>query len=217
MRKGAFLTRQEKSTGEEDTLREHDASARVIDNDQIIRIAFDESTSKGFEMLFRLYYQALYSHALRFVYSKEKAEDIVCDVFHDFWKSDSYSSIQTTYRTYLYAAVRNRAYSYVRYELKEERNMTGPESSEHISVENSPESIMEYDELHQRIDRAILELPPQCQRVFLLSRFEGKKNKEIAANLDLSIKTVEAHLARALSQLRKVISGTLVLFSWLSQ
>lgn len=185
--------------------------AKVIDNEQIVRIAFEKSTSEGFEALFRLYYEALYSHALRFVYTKEKAEDIVCDVFHDFWRSDSYLSLQNTYRAYLYAAVRNRAYTYIRYELKEEKKLSGSESSEHLPAGNSPESLMEYDELHQRIDRAIQQLPPQCQRVFLLSRFEGKKNKEIADSLDLSIKTVEAHMAKALSQLRKVIAGSLML------
>lgn len=195
----------------EEALQRDNKYAKVIDNEQIIRIAFEKSTSDGFEALFRLYYEALYSHALRFVYTKEKAEDIVCDVFYDFWKSNSYMSLQSTYRAYLYAAVRNRAYTYVRYELKEEKNMTGPESSGHLPAGNSPESLLEYDELHQRIDRAIQELPPQCQRVFLLSRFEGKKNKEIAASLDLSLKTVEAHMAKALSQLRKVILGPMML------
>ncbi len=214
MRTVERLTRQKEISGEDNVVRQQDTPTRTIDNDQIVRVAFEESVSRGFETLFRLYYQALYSHALRFVYSKEKAEDLVCDVFYDFWKSNSFHSIQITYRAYLYAAVRNRAYTYVRYELKEERNMIASEFSEHILAEGSPESIMEYDELHQRINHAIHELPPQCQRVFLLSRFEGKKNREIADRLDLSLKTVEAHLAKALSQLRKVIPGMIIQFIW---
>lgn len=210
----------ERHTGPKATPRSNDATgkdnsqARIIDNEQIIRIAFERSTSEGFEAMFRLYYEALYSHALRFVYTKEKAEDIVCDVFYDFWRSNSYSNMQSTYRAYLYAAVRNRAYTYVRYELKEEKNMTSPELSgnlEDFTTGNSPESLMEYDELHQRIQRAIQELPPQCQRVFLLSRFEEKKNKEIASSLGLSLKTVEAHMAKALSQLRKAILGPTII------
>ena len=88
--------------------------SRVIDNEHFIRMAFAESTNKGFEALFRLYYQALYSHTLRFVYTKEKAEDMVCDVFHDFWKSNTYHVMQGTFRSYLYAAVRNLAYIYIR-------------------------------------------------------------------------------------------------------
>ncbi len=188
--------------------------SRVIDNEHFIRMAFAESTNKGFEALFRLYYQALYSHALRFVYTKEIAEDIVCDVFHDFWKSNTYHVMQGTFRSYLYAAVRNRAYTYVRYELREEKNTTSPESSEHLPEANNPESLIEYDELHQRIDRAILQLPAQCQRVFMLSRFEGMKNKEIAIELNVSLKTVEAHMAKALSQLRKAILGLTFLLQW---
>lgn len=208
------LSTSETSFREEGILRHDDPTAKVLDNEYIIRVAFIESTSKGFEALFRLYYQALYSHALRFVYTKEKAEDIVCDVFHDFWKSNSFILQQGTYRAYLYAAVRNRAYTYVRYELKQEKNMTSPETSEALPETNNPESIIEYDELHQRIDRVIQELPTQCQRVFLLSRFEGKKNKEIASELDLSLKTVEAHMAKALGQLRKAILGLTILLEW---
>lgn len=208
------LPESETSFREKESLRRDDPTTRVIDNEHIVRVAFAESTSKGFEALFRLYYQALYSHALRFVYTKEKAEDIVCDVFYDFWKSNSFHSLQSTYRAYLYAAVRNRSYTYIRYELKEEKNLTSPESSEQISAGANPESIIEYDELHQRIEQVIQELPTQCQRVFLLSRFEGKKNKEIAAELNLSLKTVEAHMARALSQLRKIILGLMLFYVW---
>ncbi|WP_233207920.1 RNA polymerase sigma-70 factor [Siphonobacter sp. BAB-5405] len=209
----------EKLSSSETSLREERLQpepSKVIDNEHFIRAAFAESTGKGFEALFRLYYQPLFSHALRFVYTREKAEDIVCDVFHDFWKSNTYDSMQGTFRSYLYAAVRNRAYTYVRYELKEEKNTTSPESSEHLSEANNPESLIEYDELYQRIDQAILQLPAQCQRVFMLSRFEGKKNKEIATELNLSLKTVEAHMAKALSQLRKAILTITILLQWFS-
>lgn len=181
--------------------------AKVVDNERLIRIAFAESISKGFEALFRIYYHALFSHAARFVYTKEKAEDIVSEVFHDFWKSNSYNSIQVSYRAYLYAAVRKRAYTYIRHELKAERSLTTSELHEPIPSYESPLLLIEYDELYQRIEQTIHNLPPQCQRVFLLSRFEGKKNHEIAAELGLALKTVEAHMARALSLLRKVVSG----------
>lgn len=177
----------------------------VIDNEQLIRVAFTESTSKGFEALFRIYYQALYNHAVRFVYTKEKAEDIVCDVFHDFWMTNNFNSIQSTYRAYLYAAVRNRAYTYIRYELKGELRLVSNDLSEHVPGTESPEQLIEYDELNLRIEQTIHNLPSQCQRVFLLSRYEGKKNHEIATELGLALKTVEAHMAKALSQLRKAI------------
>ncbi|GAB4044332.1 RNA polymerase sigma-70 factor [Spirosoma litoris] len=189
-----------------------DRQSVVVDNEHLVRLAFAESTNKGFEALFRSYYQALYSHAIRFVYTKEKAEDIVCEVFHDFWKSNRFNSIEGTYRSYLYAAVRNRAYTYIRYELKEERSMTSSEFSEHMPGSESPQQLIEYDELFQRIEQSIHNLPPQCQRVFLLSRFEGKKNQEIATELGLALKTVEAHMARALSDLRKAVLVISLLF-----
>lgn len=194
--------------------RHDDIQSVVVDNEHLIRVAFAESTNKGFEALFRIYYQALFSHAVRFVYTKEKAEDIVCEVFHDFWKSNSFNAIQISYRAYLYAAVRNRAYTYIRHELREERSMTSPEMSEQMPSSESPQLLIEYDELYQRIESVIHNLPPQCQRVFLLSRFEGKKNHEIATELGLALKTVEAHMARALSLLRKAVLAIGLLF-WL--
>ena len=207
MRPVVPLSFQETSPGIGSNPGYDETHAKVVDNEHLIRVAFVESISKGFEALFRVYYHALFSHATRFVYTKEKAEDIVSEVFHDFWKSTSYNSIQVSYRAYLYAAVRKRAYTYIRHELKAERSLTTSELHEPIPSYESPQLLIEYDELYQRIEQAIHDLPPQCQRVFLLSRFEGKKNHEIASELGLALKTVEAHMARALSLLRKVVFG----------
>ncbi len=65
---------------------------------------------------------------------------------------------------------------------------------------------MQYEELLQKIGQGIAELPPQCQRVFVMSRFEGKKNREVADELGVSLKAVEGHLTKALGTLRAVLA-----------
>lgn len=181
-----------------------DGGGTLFDQEQFVRQAFAESRQKGMEGLFRLYYAPLCSHALRFVYSREVAEDLVSDVLYQFWKTGSDKPMEHSYRAYLYAAVRHRAFNYLRDELKGNRR---PESldahTEPVQTE-TPQTLIEYDETFQRIEREIHALPTQCRRVFLMSRFEGRKNQEIADELGLALKTVEAHMARALIQLRRV-------------
>ena len=157
----------------------------------------------------------LCSHAVRFVYTREVAEDIVGEVFYQLWKTGAYATVQHTYRTYLYAAVRHRAYNYLRDELTGNRTPASLEDIDDAGQNETPQTLIEYDELFQRVEKVIHELPPQCQRIFLMSRFENRKNQEIADELGLALKTVEAHMARALQHLRRVFLpiGLLLLFS----
>lgn len=187
----------------------------VVDGERLVRMAFAESPTQGVEALFRLYYQALCSHALRFVYTREIAEDIVSDVFYQFWQAGNHATVQHTYRTYLYAAVRHRAYNYLRDELTGQRRSESLDQlADAAGQTETPQTLIEYDETVQQIEQTIHALPPQCRRVFLMSRFEGRKNQEIAHELGLALKTVKAHMARALSQLRRVfLPGFLLLFA----
>ncbi|WP_080241452.1 RNA polymerase sigma-70 factor [Spirosoma rigui] len=193
-------------------LPDTDRTASIVDNEHIVRAAFADSPERGFEMLFRLYYQPLCSHAVRFVYTREVAEDIVGEVFYQLWKSGSYVTVRHSYRTYLYAAVRHRAFNYLRDELTGNRTPTSLDDVGDAGQDETPQTLIEYDETFQRVEKAIHELPPQCQRIFLMSRFENRKNQEIADELGLALKTVEAHMARALHQLRRVFLPMGLLF-----
>ncbi|GAB2564447.1 RNA polymerase sigma-70 factor [Spirosoma areae] len=188
-----------------------DPAVSVVDNEHIVRAAFANSPQQGFEALFRLYYRPLCSHAVRFVYTREVAEDIVGEVFYQLWKTASYATVKHTYRTYLYAAVRHRAYNYLRDEFTDSRTSVSLDSVDETVLAETPQTLIEYDETFQRLEKIIHELPPQCQRVFLMSRFENRKNQEIADELGLALKTVEAHMARALHQLRRVFLGAALL------
>jgi RNA polymerase sigma-70 factor (ECF subfamily) len=190
--------------------KEEEGQALLLNNETIIRQVLKEDPGKGFEMIFKRYYSPLCNHAARFVYSKEIAEDIVSEIFLNCWKKKLYETITSTFRAYLYTAVRNSAYNYLKGEFSEK--LTGREETlmpVGFMEETDPQKILLLNELAGRIERTIDAFPPQCQKVFLMSRFEGKKNREIASELAIGIKTVEAHMMKALALLKRSLSDYL--------
>ena len=172
------------------------------DTELFTRLAFAESPQKGCELLFRRYYQMLCNHAVRYVYSRETAEDIVSEVFCKFWKTKAYEGITSSYRYYLFRSVRNEAFNYLRLEFQElddiERAMV-----QESTPSQRPDQILQFEEVLHKIEDLVEHMPPQCRKVFLLSRFEGKKYQDIALELGLSIKTVEVHIVKALGIVRQ--------------
>ncbi|TDE14637.1 RNA polymerase sigma-70 factor [Dyadobacter psychrotolerans] len=186
------------------------------DKEFFIRNVFLTDVKKGYDLLFRHYYAALCSHAVRYVYSKEIAEDIVADVFFAFWKKSAHENITTSFRAYLFISVRNKCLTYLRWEMNKE---TCEELDEYdlVSAHSQPDKLMEFDELYLKIEKIINALPPQNQRVFLMSRFEGKSYQEIADKLQISKKAVEAHISKALTEFRKALkSQTIILLAGLT-
>ena len=186
--------------------------ATLIDHESIIRTALKNHPDKGFEMLFKSYYKPLCNHAVRFVYSKEIAEDVVSEVFVNFWKKKHYENVTISYRAYLYQAVRNTIYNHLKSEFGKKNNyglyIDNVGKDKELEFD-TPQRILLFDELYQKIEQSVIDFPPQCQKVFLLSRFEGKKNREIAEELNIKIKTVEAHMMKALSMMKNSLADYL--------
>jgi RNA polymerase sigma-70 factor (ECF subfamily) len=184
---------------------------KVIDDEFFIKQAFLENTNKGFELLYNRYYKPLCSHAVRFVYSKDVAEDIIAEIFYTVWKNDVFLNITVSFRSYLFTAVRNRCFLYLQQEYNKTTTLDNP-VFQFPEPSDAPDQILFYDDLQRQIEQAIAQLPPQCQKVFLMNRFEGKKYKEIADELQLALKTVEAHITKALVHLREVVLANPSLF-----
>lgn len=187
--------------------KESAAQAVLLNNETILRQVIKEDPEKGFGMIFKRYYGPLCNHAARFVYSKEIAEDIVSEVYLNFWKKKLYETVTSTFRAYLYTAVRNSAYNHLKGEFSEKLSgKEEPGTSGGYMEDTDPQRILLLNELAGKIERSIDTFPPQCQKVFLMSRYEGKKNREIAAELQIRLKTVEAHMMKALAILKKTLS-----------
>ncbi len=185
------------------TQKVDEGTSRIIDSEVLIKRYFEIDSKKGYELLFKRYYQPLCSHAVRFVYSKEVAEDLVMEVFSHFWQKQLHLAINTSYRAYLFTTVRHAAFAYLRTEFGREKPTDYPTNLDVISSQNTPQQILQYNELSIKIEEIIRSTSPQSQKVFVMSRFEGKKNGIIAEELQLSIKTVEGHITKVLSLLRQ--------------
>jgi RNA polymerase sigma-70 factor (family 1) len=171
------------------------------DTERFIQQTFESDPQKGCELLFRMYYSALCTHAVRFVYSKDVAEDIVSEIFYNFWSTKAYQSVTSSYRAYLFRSVRNRSYNFLSNDLRKSDPLSAADQPK-IPESDSPERIMQFDELLTALNQLIASLPPQCQKVFVMNRFEGLKSKEIAEELQISPRTVETHISKALSVLK---------------
>ena len=171
------------------------------ESERLIRLAFAQDSGAGISLLFHYYYPSLCSHAVRVVSSKEIAEDIVSDIFYEFHAGELYLTIVSSYRAFLFTAVRNRAFDYVRAAIN--RN-TSLEKADRVPLraDQQPDSLVQYDELCHDVELAISTLPQKRRQVYLMHRYDGKKYREIAQDLNLSIKTVEVHMANASQQIR---------------
>lgn len=197
------------------SFQSEESSTRVpVDKEFFIRKTLETNVSEGIELLFKKYYKPLCSHAIRFVYSKQIAEDLVTEVFLQFWTKKQYLQVKTSYKAYLFTVVRYRAFAYLRAELGK-----APDEITDDLLLASPmptaDQMLQYDELYLKLDKIIKELPPQIQKVFLLSRFEGKKYTEIASEMNISQKTVEAHITKALKIVKAALKNEWFITSFL--
>src|SRR5690606_29878801 len=117
---------------------------RMDDHELFLREAFRKDEWLGCTLLFDHYYAPMCSHAVRYVYSKEYAEDVVADVFREFWQKKQFNKVTTSFRTYLFRAVRNRAMNMIRRELRQ----TNPLSEDWDAVSETlrPDEQMIYDQ-----------------------------------------------------------------------
>lgn len=163
-----------------------------------------------FEMFFRAYYQPLCNYAYTFVQDRDEAEEIVQSVFMAFWEKREAIEIKVSPKSYLYTMVRNACLNVIKHEKIKQRH-----AGEELAVaERSHDGVTQRvitAELEGRIHEAMETLPQQCRLIFKLSRFEELKYSEIADQLNISIKTVENQMGKALKIMREQLKDYLPL------
>lgn len=164
----------------------------------------------AFEMLFRTYYKPLCNYAYSFVQNKDEAEEIVQATFLSVWEKRDTLAIHTGVKPYLYAMVRNASLNVLKHEKIKQQHVAGELAVAERSVESVTRTVMA-SELESRIYKALDKLPEQCRLVFKLSRFEELKYAEIAEHLNISIKTVENQMGKALKIMREQLKDYLPL------
>jgi RNA polymerase sigma-70 factor (ECF subfamily) len=157
---------------------------------------------KIFDEIYREYYSSLCFYCLRFVSKPEDAEEIVQVLFLKLWLKREELTINSSFKSYLYKAVQNSSINFIN---KKQSNGTYRED-EFIEIEepnNNGHELLEEAELDVRIKSAIARLPERRRKIFELSRFGDLKYYQIAETLNISVKTVEIQMSKALKTLRE--------------
>lgn len=155
-------------------------------------------TLTDLEAIFRSNYKSLCLMAYRVTNCKDTAEDIVQDCFYKLWKSKDAIMVKTSLKAYLYRSVTNAALNHIRL-AKKHSDIT------ELSLEPFEENVVSEPQVDitKKVKEAIETLPPKCKTIFILSRYQGMKYREIAETLNISIKTVENQMSIAFEKLRE--------------
>lgn len=181
---------------------------RKLHNDElfIVRQMVD-----GDKNAFRYFFEKYYSELCNFVniYLKDTSlsEEVVQDIFVYFWENKSKINIHSSARAYLFSASKYRSLNELR---KQKQIPRSKDSASAGNLQTLPDETEDYftdpEELKNILDQAIQQLPEKCQEIFLLSKKENLSNKDIAGQLNISVKTVENQITIALKKLRAYLA-----------
>ena len=182
-----------------------------MDSDDIF-IGLKRRDEAALSVLFDTYYEKLYLFAEKYIYDSDKAHDIVQDVFLKIWENAERLELTSSIQHYLFASVRNGCLNYLKSLQIEDRNNR---KYAEAYIESQNVDMVDDEELLARVRQVLDELPEKCREIFIKNKLEGKKQKEIAAELNISINTIESQMAIAYKKLRMELKDALCLLLFL--
>lgn len=165
-------------------------------SDQELLSSLKDGDRIAFNILYNRYWKKTLTVALHKVNDVPEAESIVQDIFLSLWKRRDQLDINSNFNNYLMASVKYRVIKY----LNKQRNKRIYEEQAIASTElfdDSTQEHLEFEELRQRLQALVEQLPETCQLIYRLNKDEGKSYKEISVQLSISEKSVDGHLSRA--------------------
>jgi len=170
----------------------------------------------AFEKLYGFFYPKLSYFANQYLIDSNAASNIVQDVFTELWERRLSFQENTNIQAWLFTVTKNKSLKLISKERSKQRHddylMARELNINYKSLSDFDTSNFIFEELQQKVDQSLAKLSLPVRTVFEKSRYEDKKNKEIAEELGISIKTVEAHISKALKHLRKELKDYLPLF-----
>ena len=162
----------------------------------------------AFERVFHDYYNKLYNYALHYVIEREIAREMVQETFIRLWVNRSGLNKNTRLLPLLYTITRNNSLNYLKHVLIQKKYSESIRKNlatyrlNYAALKDVTSEQIIYNELEEKVNEAIDQLPPKCKEIFRLSRSQELKHKEIASRLNISLKTVENQISEALRRIR---------------
>lgn len=182
----------------------------MMDNSGYIKV----DLRTHFDKIYVTYFARMYRFAKEYVLFDEDAENIVQDVFLLLWEKREVLEVQVSLVSYLFSLVKNRSLDHLRHQIvaEEYRQELGAKLS---SLEMMNDTVGSDENIERIVTAAIDKLPERCREIFIKSRVEGKKYREIADELQISVNTVENQMSIALKRLRAELKDYLPLLLFL--
>jgi RNA polymerase sigma-70 factor (ECF subfamily) len=182
-------------------------------------VLLNRKQEAAFEVVFSLYYPRLVYFAKEYV-PHEDAKGLVQEAFIAFWEKNPSVMSEAQLQSYLYTSVKNNCLMRLRRDKVKKRF----EDDAALKIQNQvyfsaleqlDTSVIAFQEIESIIEKTLNGLPERCRDIFILSRFEGKKNQEVAQELNISVKAVEAQITKALQVFREALKDYLPLVAYL--
>jgi len=168
-----------------------------------------EGDTKAFRQIFDLLFVNLTKFSFSFVQSQEASTEIVDELFVQLWTKREKIMDIVDLRVYLYTASKNASLNYIAKRAKQIQLEPYDQIQVQMADNNSPEQMMIDKEILHKIRMAIDQLPPRCKLIFKLIREDGLKYSEVAAILNLSIKTIDNQIVIAVSRIKEAVQTVL--------
>ena len=180
--------------------------------DQYLLVELKRGNQEAFTLLFQKYYKDLVLFGGNFLREKDRCEDIVQSLFLKLWEEREGLEIEISLRSFLLRSVQNRCLDEIRHKDVLHEHEFYIYTYGNIDDLDTERYIL-YSDLEAHLDEALNKLPEVCREAFQMNRFDGLKYKEIAQKLDLSERTVEVRIGKAIGLLRKYLKEFFV-FIW---
>ena len=168
----------------------------------------DDDGAAVLESMFKTFYPVLAAYCQKYVKNEETARDIVQDVFLKVWENRQNVDFSMPLHSYLLKIAHNCCMNHLQH-MKTEQNYLHNAALELLEMEAQYDYLFDQlvaDAMEEKIEQVVETLPEQCRDIFRKSRYEGMSHKDIAQNLNISVRTVETQIYRALKTLKKALN-----------
>lgn len=175
-----------------------------------------------FKEIYMSYFLRMKYFACEYVVSEEDAENIVQDVFTELWEKKELLSYNINLIAFLFTSIKNRCIDHLRHKVVEKEAVNQIQEEYQItlqmklaSLELFDQNLLSAEDIENIIVEAINSLPDKCREIFIRSKIEGRKQKDIATELNISLKTVENQMNIAYKKLKSELKDYLPLLLFL--